>query len=90
MNSSKQEIERLKFKLGTNLEDLSIEDRYAAIAILAIAVNRQMFPFQVAANDQSVLDRFCNKDVYGIIQYSHVAAIPGIIKFLAESIPGSF
>lgn len=87
--SSANTIERIKSRYGTNLEHLAIEDRYAAIALLAIAVNRQRFIFQILAEDQSLLGLYQDKSLNELIYDVHVAAIPGVIKFLSETIPGS-
>ncbi len=83
-------IERLKITYGNNLENLSIEDRYAAIALLAVAICKQKFIFQLFAESVDFEKLYRNCQATKFIYDTHVTAMPGIIKFLSETIPGSF
>jgi hypothetical protein len=80
-------IAKLKIKFGESLEDLSIEDRYAAIALLALAIQKQIYVFQVSVISKELDEVYRKCQATEVIYDIHVTTMPRVLKFFAETIP---
>ena len=84
-------IQKLRNNFGDDLQSLSIKDRYWVIALLSASICKQLYPFQVMAQEQSFFDYLSNStNVYSSIYDCPVLVIPNVIKFLSESIPATW